>query len=75
MIIIFYSIDRFEEEVAVCIGDNEEILLLSTDNIIGSYTEGSVIREIENDVYVVDEEEESRRRKLNFDLAESLFDE
>ncbi len=75
MIIIFYSIDRFEEEVAVCIGDNEEILLLSTDNIIGSYTEGSVIREIENDVYIVDEEEESRRRKLNFNLAESLFDE
>lgn len=75
MIIIFYSIDRFEEEVAVCIGDNEEILLLSTDNIIGSYTEGSVIREIENDLYIVDEEEESRRRKLNFNLAESLFDE
>lgn len=74
MIIIFYSIDRFEEEVAVCIGDNEEILLLSTDNIIGSYTEGSIIREVENDVYVVDEEEESRRRKLNFDLAQSLFD-
>lgn len=72
---MFYSIDRIEEEVAVCIGDDEEILLLSTDNIIGSYSEGSIIRETENDYYIVDEEEENRRRNANFELAESLFDE
>ncbi len=72
---MFYSIDRIEEEVAFCIGDDEEILLLSTDHIIGSYTEGSIIREAENDCYVVDEEEEARRRSPTFDLAESLFDE
>ena len=71
---MFYSIDRIEEEVAVCIGDDEEVLLLSTDNIIGSYTEGSIIRETENDFYVVDEEEEISRRNANFELAESLFD-
>lgn len=71
---MFYSIDRIEEEVAVCIGDDEEFLLLSTDNIIGSYTEGSIIRETENDFYVVDEEEEISRRNANFELAESLFD-
>ena len=72
--IMFYSIDRIEEEVAVCIGDDEEILLLSTDHILGSYTEGSIIRETEDDWYAVDEEE-IRRRNANFDLAESLFDE
>lgn len=71
---MFYSIDRIEEEVAVCIGDDEEILLLSTDRIIGSYTEGSIIREIEDDYFVVDEEEEISRRNSNFELAESLFD-
>lgn len=73
--IMFYSIDRIEEEVAVCIGDDEEILLLSTDHILGSYTEGSIIRETEDDWYVVDEEEEIKRRNANFELAESLFDE
>lgn len=72
---MFYSIDRIEEEVAVCIGDDEEILLLSTDHIIGSYTEGCIIVETENDYYIVDEEEEIRRRNANFALAESLFDE
>ena len=72
---MFYSIDRIEEEVAVCVGDDEEMLLLSTDHIIGSYTEGSIIREAEKDWYVVDEEEEIRRRNANFDLAESLFNE
>lgn len=72
---MFYSIDRIEEEVAVCIGDGEEILLLSTDQIIGSYCEGSVIRENEDGYYTVDTEEEIRRRSANFSLAESLFDE
>ena len=72
---MFYSIDRIEEEVAVCIGDNEEILLLSTDHIIGSYSVGSIIFEGGNECYIVDEEEEIRRRNENFELAESLFDE
>ena len=72
---MYYSIDRIEEEVAVCIGDEEEILLLSTDQIIGSYGEGSVIRENDDGSYTVDEDEEIRRRNENFALAESLFDE
>ncbi len=72
---MFYSIDRIEEEVAVCIGDGGEILLLSTDHILGSYTIGSVISEADNDYYAVDEAEEVKRRNMNFELAESLFDE
>lgn len=72
---MFYSIDRIEEEVAFCIGDEEEVLLLSTDNIIGSYCEGSIIRETDDGYYVVDDEEELKRRSENFALAESLFDE
>lgn len=72
---MFYSIDRIVEEVAVCIGDNEEYLLLSTDNIIGSYRVGSVIREDENGYYIPDPEEEEKRRNENFNLADCLFDE
>ncbi|MBO5410845.1 MAG: DUF3006 family protein [Clostridia bacterium] len=72
---MYYSIDRIVDEVAFCIGDEEEVLLLSTDRIIGSYSEGSIIYETENDCYAVDEEEELRRRNENFALAESLFEE
>ena len=72
---MFYSIDRIEEEVAFCIGDEEEILLLSTDQILGSYCEGSIICETVNGYYEVDENEEIRRRSEIFALAESLFDE
>lgn len=72
---MFYSIDRIEEEVAFCIGDEEEVLLLSTDQIIGSYCEGSIIRENDEGFYIVDEDEEIKRRSENFALAESLFDE
>ncbi len=72
---MFYSIDRIVEEVAVCIGDNEEYLLLSTDNIIGSYRVGSILTEGENGYYISVPEEEEKRRNENFELAESLFDE
>ena len=72
---MFYSIDRLEEEVAVCIGDDETVLLLSTDQIIGSYGEGSIIFERDDGYYDVDSDEENRRRSANFNLAESLFDE
>lgn len=72
---MFYSIDRIVEEVAFCIGDDEEVLLLSVDRIIGSYCEGSVIRETDDGIYTVDTDEEFRRRSENFALAESLFDE
>jgi hypothetical protein len=72
---MFYSIDRIVEEVAVCIGDNEEYLLLSLDQIIGSYRVGSIISEDENGYYISVPEEEEKRRNENFDLAESLFDE
>lgn len=72
---MFYSIDRIVEEVAVCIGDNEEYLLLSLDQIIGSYRVGSIITEDENGYYISVPEEEEKRRNENFYLAESLFDE
>ena len=72
---MFYSIDRIVEEVAVCIGDNEEYLLLSLDQIIGSYRIGSIITEYGNGYYISVPEEEEKRRNENFDLAESLFDE
>ena len=71
---MFYSIDRIEGDIAVCIGDDEEVLLLSTDLIGGSYGEGSVIYEAEDGSFFADEDEEIRRRTENFDLAESLFD-
>ncbi len=72
---MFYSIDRIVEEVAVCIGDNEEFLLLSVENIIGSYQIGSILVEDGNGYYIPVPEEEERRRNDNFELAESLFDE
>ncbi len=72
---MFYSIDRFEEQVAVCIGDEDEVLFLSVDQIIGSYSEGSILKERDDGYFEVDEEEENKRRTENFNLAESLFDE
>ena len=47
---------------------------MSTDMIVGSYSEGSIIFESDDGYYYVDEEEESKRRSETFALSESLFD-
>lgn len=72
---MYYSIDRIEENMAVCIADDEEIVIVSTDKIVGDYSEGSILKETENEFYIVDEDEEIKRRISNLELAESLFDE
>ena len=72
---MYYSIDRIENNVAVCIGDDEEIILVSIDKIIGDFFEGSILIESENGYFKTDEEEEIGRRISNFGLAENLFDE
>lgn len=72
---MYYSIDRIENNIAVCIGDDEEIILVSTDKIIGDFSEGSILSETENECFIVDDNEEINRRISNFELAENLFDE
>lgn len=72
---MYYSIDRIEENMAICIGDDEEIVIVLTDKIIGDFSEGSILKETENGSFSVDEEEGINRRISNFELAESLFDE
>ena len=64
--------NRLVEEDIV---DDEEIILVSTDKIIGEFSEGSIIVETENGYFRTDEEEEIGRRISNFELTENLFDE
>ncbi len=72
---MFYSVDRIEDEIAVCIDGNGEVHEISIFLIDGEIAEGSIIASDEYGGYYVDENETESRRKSNFDLAESLFDE
>lgn len=72
---MYYSIDRIENNIAVCIGDDEEIILVPTEKITGGFSEGSILVETENGYFETDEEEEISRRISNFELSENLFDE
>ncbi len=72
---MFYSVDKIEDEIAVCIDGNGEVHEIGVFLIDGEIAEGSIIAPDENGGYYVDENETEFRRKSNFDLAESLFDE
>ena len=69
------SIDRIEEDKAVCISDSGEIVIIPISSVSGEISEGKIIVESENGVYSVDENETERRKKAVFELSESLFDE
>lgn len=71
---MFLSVDRIEENKAVCIDDDGKISLIETKLIEGEIKEGSIIKMCDGGFFV-DKDEEDARRKENFALAESLFDE
>lgn len=70
---MFLSIDRIEEDFAVCIDDFGDVCAVEIAKIQGEAYEGAVLAE-ENGGYILCPEEEEKRRKENFNLAESLFD-
>lgn len=70
---MFLSVDRVEENFAVCIDDNRNTVYISLELIDGEIKAGSVISEFEGRYYP-DFEEAEKRKEENFSLAESLFD-
>ncbi|MGN0545942.1 MAG: DUF3006 domain-containing protein [Acutalibacteraceae bacterium] len=72
---ICLSIDRIEEDKAVCIADSGETFIIPVSSVSGEISEGKILVESENGLYSVDENETERRRKAVFELSESLFDE
>ena len=69
------SIDRIEEDKAICISDSGETVIIPISSVSGEIGEGKMLVESENGIYSVDENETERCRKANFELSESLFDE
>ena len=70
---MLYSVDRIIEDIAVCIDDKGEIYNIFKDLICGEIREGSILKEVDGQL-LVDNEEENARREANFNLAESLFE-
>lgn len=68
---IFYSVDRIENGVAVLIDDDGRSLTERLERLPADVGEGAVLRRTEQG-YVVDTDEESTRRKTVLSLQEKL---
>lgn len=75
VILLYLSIDRIENGIAVCVASDGSVAEIPVDSIYGEVREGSVIVCGSHGDYSVDTTEEERLRNENFELAESLFDE
>lgn len=71
----YYAIDRVEGEYAVCEKDGETMVNISLALLPDGAGEGSVLRRLPNGSFVLDREEEERRRKAAIELTDGLFDE
>lgn len=69
------TVDRIEENIAVCLDENEALTPVCVSNIPFKVYEGAVITVNEDGSYVHDIECEEKRREELFALQESLFDE
>ena len=57
-----YSIDRIEENIAVCEGDDGNVLKLKLDELPKGTREGDIIEKRENG-FIIDADETQLRRK------------
>ena len=69
---MIFAVDRIEGEWAVLEDENGRMADVPLADLPSGTRQGSVLR-LDGGVYTLDPEEESRRRKANFDLQESLF--
>lgn len=72
---MFFSIDRIEGNVAVCIGDMGQTFAISLDVIDGEPHEGSILFDIGNGRFLCSGAEEDKRRKENAERLERLMQE
>lgn len=72
---MFYSVDRIEDNLAVCVGDMGETFVVELSSIDGEPREESVLFDMGNGRYLCSSAEEDKRRKENLERLNSLFDE
>ena len=68
----YLSVDRIENDTAVCERDDMSVVELALSALPQGTKEGSVLK-VENGIYSLDETEEKRRRKRILEFQNMLF--
>lgn len=69
---MFYSIERIERDNAVLIDDNGNKTVVSISNLPKEIKEGNILKSV-NGEFVLDSNEEKKRRKNISSLQKKLF--
>ncbi len=72
---MFYSVDRIEGKLAVCVGDMGETFAVKLELIDGEPHEGSVLFDTGNGRYLCSGAQEDKRRKENLERLEKMISE
>ena len=67
-----YSIDRIEENIAVCEDDDGNVLKLSVDDLPPEIREGDIIEKTESG-FIIDADETQLRRKKMAEMQRNIF--
>ncbi|MGI6248560.1 MAG: DUF3006 domain-containing protein [Acutalibacteraceae bacterium] len=71
----YLSIDRFEDDIAVCEREDMSVLLIRRDKLPIDAQPGNIIRLTDDGGILLDIEEENRRRQRISELYDGIFDE
>lgn len=69
------TVDRVEENIAVCMDENDILTQICVSDLPFAVREGSIITVNDDGSFEHDVESEEKRREELLDLQESLFDE
>lgn len=69
----YFSIDRFEENFAICIDENENIKIMEIKKLPKNAREGDIIKVLKDGTFKIDKEKTKREREDIFKLQDDIF--
>lgn len=60
-----FTIDRIENNIVVLEDENRDMITIEAENIVDDFSEGDILKEINNKYYIDKEKTKSRRNKVN----------
>lgn len=71
----FFSVDRIEDDFAIIESPDKSFFTVSLSVLPKGVKEGSVLTKSSDGTFQINKEEENNRKKTNFNILNSIFEE
>lgn len=69
----YFSVDRFEENFAICVDEDENIKIIEIKKLPKNIKEGDIIKVLKDGTFKIDKEKTKHQREDIFNLQDDIF--